>query len=50
MNRTYFDEMYASDPDPWRFESSWYEQRKYALTMAHYPSPAIGRRSSPGVR
>src|ERR1700722_15704520 len=37
MNRTYFDEIYASDPDPWQFESSWYEQRKYALTMAALP-------------
>jgi cyclopropane fatty-acyl-phospholipid synthase-like methyltransferase len=29
----YFDEMYT-DPDPWGYESSWYEHRKYALTLA----------------
>lgn len=33
----YFDAMYA-DPDPWGYESRWYEQRKYALTLA-----ALGR-------
>ena len=37
MHRSYFDEMYRSDPDPWQFESSWYEQRKYELTMAALP-------------
>jgi SAM-dependent methyltransferase len=30
---TYFDAMYA-DPDPWGYESRWYEQRKYAVTLA----------------
>jgi cyclopropane fatty-acyl-phospholipid synthase-like methyltransferase len=34
----YFDRMYE-DADPWGYESSWYEQRKYALTVA-----ALGRR------
>ena len=29
----YFDQMYRR-PDPWDYESSWYEQRKYALTLA----------------
>ena len=37
MHRTYFDEMYQCDPDPWQFESSWYEQRKYALTSGCTP-------------
>ncbi len=37
MNRSYFDEMYKADSDPWNFESSWYEQRKYALTVAALP-------------
>ena len=27
MDRAYFREMYESDPDPWQFESSRYEQR-----------------------
>lgn len=30
----YFDDMYREDPDPWGFRSRWYEQRKYALTVA----------------
>ena len=34
---TYFDRMYAADPDPWQFRSRWYEQRKYALTLAALP-------------
>ena len=48
MSRTYFDEMYASDPDPWQFESSWYEQRKYALTMAALPEPRYRSAFEPG--
>ena len=39
----YFDRMYAADSDPWGFASRWYEQRKYALTMAVLPSPAYDR-------
>ncbi len=34
MKSEYFTEMYAADPDPWGFETRWYEQRKYALTLA----------------
>lgn len=33
----YFDEKYAASADPWGFASSWYEQRKYALTLAALP-------------
>jgi SAM-dependent methyltransferase len=33
----YFDRMYAADADPWGFTSRWYEQRKYALTIATLP-------------
>jgi trans-aconitate methyltransferase len=35
--RAYFDEMYDGDADPWAFESSAYEHRKYTLTMASLP-------------
>lgn len=34
---TYFDEMYARDPDPWRFAKSDYERDKYAATLAALP-------------
>ena len=34
MKSAYFEDMYAANPDPWGFESRWYEQRKYALTLA----------------
>lgn len=38
-----FDAMYADDDDPWRFEDSWYEARKRALTLAALPGPDLGR-------
>ncbi len=47
-DRAYFDEMYRSDPDPWRFESSWYEQRKYALTIAALPERRYRSAFEPG--
>ncbi len=34
---SYFDEVYAAGDDPWGFTSRWYEQRKYALTLAALP-------------
>lgn len=33
----YFDRMYADSDDPWRFESSEYELKKYAATLAALP-------------
>lgn len=36
-NRAYFQSMYESDPDPWNFATSSYEQRKYALTLDALP-------------
>lgn len=35
----YFDGMYASNPDPWRFTTSPYEKEKYAATLASLPRP-----------
>lgn len=35
----YFERKYAADADPWGFGSRWYEQRKYALTVAALPDP-----------
>lgn len=31
---SYFDDLYARDPDPWNFESSAYEREKYEATLA----------------
>ena len=36
---SYFDRLYASDPDPWGFESSPYERDKYAATLAALGPP-----------
>ena len=33
----YFDDLYAADPDPWRFAASAYERDKYAATLAALP-------------
>ncbi len=35
----YFASMYRADPDPWAFDTSWYERRKFALTLAALPKP-----------
>jgi predicted TPR repeat methyltransferase len=37
LPKSYFDELYAADADPWQFASSAYEQAKYAETMAALP-------------
>ena len=34
---SYFENMYAADPDPWDFETSEYEAKKYAATLAALP-------------
>ncbi len=44
LEPTYFDGIYATSPDPWRFASSAYELSKYALTLdalprERYPAP-----------
>jgi SAM-dependent methyltransferase len=31
---SYFDQLYTADPDPWKFETSEYEAKKYAATIA----------------
>ena len=33
LTRSYFEELYAESPDPWEFETSEYEQRKYERTL-----------------
>ncbi|MEO3930672.1 SAM-dependent methyltransferase [Micromonosporaceae bacterium B7E4] len=37
MPQEHFDRLYAENPDPWDFATSWYERRKYALTVASLP-------------
>ncbi len=37
LDPAYFEALYAADPDPWKFASSDYEKRKYALTLAALP-------------
>jgi SAM-dependent methyltransferase len=38
----YFESLYAEHEDPWGFRTRWYEQRKYALTLAALPEPRFG--------
>jgi SAM-dependent methyltransferase len=44
----YFDAMYAADPDPWGFEERWYEQRKYAISLAQLPDRRYASAFEPG--
>ena len=39
----YFERLYESDPDPWKFASSEYERDKYAATMAALPPGRFAR-------
>lgn len=34
---SYFEALYTTDPDPWKFETSEYETKKYAATLAALP-------------
>lgn len=34
----YFEKMYRENPDPWQFETSEYEAKKYAATIATLPN------------
>lgn len=38
----YFTDIYAADPDPWRFATSAYERDKYAATLASLPRETYG--------
>ncbi|ODN71894.1 class I SAM-dependent methyltransferase [Methylobrevis pamukkalensis] len=40
---TYFDDLYERAPDPWAFETSPYEDAKYAATLAALPHARYGR-------
>ena len=40
----YFDGMYAGGDDPWQLSTRWYEQRKYAITLAMLPRTPLPAR------
>ena len=44
----YFDRMYADAYDPWQLATRWYEQRKYAITMALLPRRRYRHAFEPG--
>jgi cyclopropane fatty-acyl-phospholipid synthase-like methyltransferase len=44
----YFDQMYASADDPWQLSTRWYEQRKYAITLALLPNRRYRHAFEPG--
>ena len=46
--RSYFEKMYAAKRDPWEFETSWYEQRKYSLTIGALPKARYTYAFEPG--
>ena len=48
LDPAYFDQMYAGADDPWGFTSRWYEQRKYALTLALLPRQRYDDAFEPG--
>lgn len=48
LHSSYFDQMYAANPDPWDFAGRWYENRKRAITMASLPRPRFRRAFEPG--
>jgi SAM-dependent methyltransferase len=37
LDPSYFEALYAADPDPWKFATSDYEAQKYAATIAALP-------------
>ncbi|HWG06999.1 MAG TPA: SAM-dependent methyltransferase [Beijerinckiaceae bacterium] len=39
LPRSYFENLYAPDPDPWRFATSLYERDKYLRTLAALRRP-----------
>jgi len=44
----YFDAMYQAAADPWGFEDRWYEQRKYAISLALLPAARYRSAFEPG--
>lgn len=47
-DRRYFQEKYSASQDPWNFSTSWYEKRKYALTIGALPNERYANAFEPG--
>lgn len=48
LGAAYFAAKYAADADPWGLADSWYEQRKYAATVALLPQRCYRSAFEPG--
>jgi len=45
---SYFEHLYTAADDPWQLGSRWYDQRKYAITMAALPKRRYRHAFEPG--
>ncbi len=48
LGKDYFDSVYDNRTDPFRLGDNWYEDRKYALTLASLPKRSYRRALEPG--
>jgi cyclopropane fatty-acyl-phospholipid synthase-like methyltransferase len=48
LSDAYFERLYASADDPWQLSTRWYEQRKYAITLALLPDRRYRHAFEPG--
>ena len=48
LSDSYFDRMYSESADPWKLQDRWYEQRKYAITLALLPYARYRHAFEPG--
>lgn len=48
LPNAYFDRMYEVSADPWQLQERWYEQRKFAITLALLPLPRFRHAFEPG--
>ena len=47
-SREFFEELYRTDPDPWRFSDDAYEQARYQHLLAHIPAGRYDTAFEPG--
>jgi SAM-dependent methyltransferase len=48
VDRRWFDDKYAHDPDPWKFAQRWYERRRYEVVLAALPQEKYVNAFEPG--